>query len=220
MHLKLDMPDSSGTGAGNTDTGNTAREFFNFKNRQHFIDLFEGTETEKNAMATIHKNFSVILRLYSSKNTIIDVDDLEALCTETNLLLVTTFPWATQPPSIHKLLAHTAQRIRMNNNLGMGSFSEEGIETLHKIVRKFRELLARKNNLFLNLFDVWRALMVRSDPVIRNYKRKLTCSVCKGEGHTKRSCPKRNELTKQGCVNEYDDLFNSFVLGYSNPDVM
>ena len=220
MHLKLDMPDSSGTGAGNTDTGNTAREFFNFKNRQHFIDLFEGTETEKNAMATIHKNFSVILRLYSSKNTIIDVDDLEALCTETNLLLVTTFPWATQPPSIHKLLAHTAQRIRMNNNLGMGSFSEEGIETLHKIVRKFRELLARKNNLFLNLFDVWRALMVRSDPVIRSKKRKLICSVCKGEGHTKRSCPKRDELTKQGCANEYDDLFNNFVLGYSNPDVM
>ena len=220
MHLKLDMPDSSGTGAGNTDTGGTAREFFNFKNRQHFIDLFEGTVAEKEAMATLHKHFSVILRLYSSKNTLIDVDDLEALCTETNLLLVKTFPWATQPPSIHKLLAHTAQRIRMNDNLGMGSFSEEGIETLHKIIRRFRELLARKNNLFLNLFDVWRALMVRSDPVIRSKKRKLTCSVCKGEGHTKRSCPKRDELTKQSCANEYDDLFSSFVIGTVESNVM
>jgi len=101
-----------------------------------------------------------------------------------------------------------------------GRFTEEGIETLHKLVRRFRELLARKNNLFLNLFDVWRQLMVRSDPVIRSKKRKLTCSVCKGEGHTKRSCSKRDELTKQGCSDEYDDLFDSLVVGYSNPDEM
>ena len=218
MHLKLDMPDSSGTGAGNTDTGNTAREFFKFKNRKHFIDLFEGTESEKKAMSTIHKNLSVILRAYSSKNVVFDVDDLQALCTATNLLLVKTFPWATQPPSVHKLLAHTADRMRMNENMGMGRFTEEGIETLHKLVRRFRELLARKNNLFLNLFDVWRQLMVRSDPVIRSKKRKLTCSVCKGEGHTKRSCSKRNELTKQGCSDEYDDLFDSLVVGYSNAE--
>ena len=131
-----------------------------------------------------------------------------------------TFPWATQPPSVHKLLAHTADRMRMNENMGMGRFTEEGIETLHKLVRRFRELLARKNNLFLNLFDVWRQLMVRSDPVIRSKKRKLTCSVCKGEGHTKRSCSKRDELTKQGCSDEYDDLFDSLVVGYNNPDEM
>ena len=212
MHLKLDMPDSSGTGAGNTDTGNTAREFFHFKNRQNFVDLVEGTDAEKEAMATLHKNFSVILRLYSSKKILIDTDDLEKLCTDTNLLLVKTFPWATQPPSVHKLLAHTAQRIRMNGGYGMGDFSEEGLETIHKYVRRYRELLARKNNLFNNIYDTWRALMVRSDPVIRSRKRKITCSVCKSEGHTKRSCPKRDELTKQGCINEYDDLFSSFVI--------
>ena len=212
MHMRLDMPDSSGTGAGNTDTGNTARRFFEFKNRIHFVDLFNGTPEEKEAIATLHKNFSVILRLYSSKKHKIDVDYLEELCTETNLLLVTTFPWATQPPSVHKLLAHSAQRIRLNDGYGMGNFSEEGLETLHKMIRRFRELLARKNNLFLNLFDVWRVLMVRSDPIIRNKKRKLYCSVCKGEGHTKRSCKMRDELTKQGCLNEYDDLFNNLLI--------
>ena len=212
MHLKLDMPDSSGTGAGNTDTGNTARQFFHFKNRQNFVDLVEGTDAEKEAMATLHKNFSVILRLYSSKKTLIDTDDLEKLCTDTNLLLVKTFPWATQPPSVHKLLAHTAQRIRMNGGYGMGDFSEEGLETIHKYVRRYRELLARKNNLFNNIYDVWRALIVRSDPVIRSRKRKLTCKVCNSVGHTKRSCPRRDELTKQGCANEYDFLFSSFVI--------
>ena len=212
MHMRLDMPDSSGTGAGNTDTGNSARKFFDFKNRTHIIDLVEGTPQEKEALATLHKNFSIILRLYSSKNHVIDVDYLEELCTETNLLLVTTFPWATQPPCVHKLLAHSAQRIRMNDHKGLGYFTEEGIETLHKLVRRYKELLARKNNLFLNLFDVWRALMVRSDPFIRSKKSKLSCSVCKGEGHTKRSCPKRDELTKQGCLNEYDDLFNNMLI--------
>ena len=212
MHMRLDMPDSSGTGAGNTDTGNSARRFFDFINRIHFVVMFEGTQEEKEAISTLHKNFSIILRLYSSKNHKIDVDYLEELCTETNLLLVTTFPWATQPPCVHKLLAHSAQRIRLNDGYGMGCYSEEGLETLHKLIRRFRELLARKNNLFLNLFDVWRALMVRSDPIIRSKKRQLYCSVCKGEGHTKRSCPKRDELTKQTCQNEYDDLFNSLII--------
>ena len=101
---------------------------------------------------------------------------------------------------------------RGQGGFGMGSFSEEGLETIHKFVRRFRELLARKNNLFNNLFDVWRALIVRSDPVIRSRKRVLTCKVCKSVGHTKRSCPRRDELTKQGCANEYDDLFSSFVI--------
>ena len=100
----------------------------------------------------------------------------------------------------------------MNGGFGMGDFSEEALETLHKYIRRYRELLARKNNIFNNFHDVWKALMVRSDPKIRSWKRKLTCSVCKQEGHTKRSCKLREELTKQGCENEYDALFNSFLI--------
>ena len=70
----------------------------------------------------------------------------------------------------------------------MGMLSEEGLETLHKHLRRFRETRARKTCLNDNLKDVFHLLLLRSDPQVRALYPKLHCSKCKGTGHTVRSC--------------------------------
>lgn len=188
LHLRLDCPDSYGYG-GSSDTGVMARSFFEQKNRAHVVNLVRGTQAEKEGLRKLHENFSVILRVLSSKFYTVDVAAYEELCIETYKLIVLTFPWASVPQSIHRFLAHSAERIRFNDSKGLGNCSEEGLESLHKYVRKFRSVLARKTSLSDNLSDVFSHLFIRSDPIIRSQKRLLECSVCSVIGHTKRSCP-------------------------------
>ena len=76
-----------------------------------------------------------------------------------------------------------------NGDLSLGFFSEEGLEALHKLLRRYRETRARKTDLLANITDVFTVLFVRSDPRIRAMRRKIVCSVCQELGHTIRSCP-------------------------------
>jgi hypothetical protein len=71
--------------------------------------LINGTPEELEDFATLHKHIAVILRVYSSKEHLIDEDSYSQLCTETYLVLVESFPWATVPQSVHRVLAHTAE---------------------------------------------------------------------------------------------------------------
>ena len=59
------------------------------------------------------------------------------------------------PKSIHRLLAHAPDLIRLNGSFGIGIYSEEGVEVLHIIVRRDREMLARKTIVRDNLTDVF-----------------------------------------------------------------
>jgi predicted RNA-binding protein with PUA domain len=90
----------------------------------------------------------------------------------------------------------------------MGDLSEEGLQTLHKLVRRFREMLARETNLLDNLTDVFPHLWIRSDPVIRSKKRTLECTHCSGFGHTKRFCPQLHNKEKSS----YDDMVESYFV--------
>ena len=207
LHMKLDQPDAYGRG-GSTNTAGMARRFFRPNNRQKLLDLIYGTREEKKAFAILHKKFSVILRLISSKKKQIDFMSLEKYNLDTYQFLLESFGWATVPGVVHHVLAHSAERIKLNGGLGLGEWSEEGLETIHKLVRRFREMLARKTSLKDNLTDVAKHLLIRSDPIVRSYKRILYCSVCKGKGHTKRSCP----LKKQKNKTSYDELVGEFFL--------
>ena len=207
LHLKLDQPDSYGRG-GSTNTGNVARRFFYPKNRQKLLNLIYGTREEKRAFGKLHKQFAVILKLISSKKKQIDFMSLEKYCLDTYVDLREAFEWATVPGVVHHVLAHSAERIKLNGGHGLGEWSEEGLDTLHKLVRRFREMLARKTNLQDNLTDVAKHLLIRSDPTVRSYKRILQCSVCKVKGHTKRSCPTRKQKSKTS----YDELVGDFFL--------
>jgi hypothetical protein len=123
------------------------------------------------------KNFAVILRIVSSKERLVDVNAFEQLCIETTLVLVEAFPWASFPQSVHRVLAHLAERIRSNGGHGLGLYSEEGLEGLHKYVRRFKERLSRKNSLKDNLTDTFGHLWIRSDLIIRSKRRVLECSI-------------------------------------------
>ena len=205
LGLKVDQP----TIGGSTNTGNVARRFFESRNRQKIIDLFNGTESEKKALGELHRRFSVILKLISSKKTTIDVDSMEQYCTDTYVLLVESFgQWATVPGVVHHLLAHSAERIRLNEYKGLGEWSEEGLEACNKLVRRFRKMLARKTNLKDNFTDVIKRLLVRSDPTVRSHKRVFICSHCNAKGHTKRSCPSRRKAK----FDAYDDIVKDFFL--------
>ena len=151
---------------------------------------------------------SVILRLISSKKHQIDYMSLEKYCLDTYVFLRESFEFTTVPGVVHHVLAHSAERIKFNGGFGLGEWSEEGLETLHKLVRRFRERLARKTSLKDNLTDVAKHLLIRSDPIIRSYKRVLSCTICKEKGHTKRSCP----LKKQKNKTSYDELVGEFFL--------
>ena len=107
VHLKLDQPDSSGTG-GNSYTAAVARSFFSAKKRRSVLDLFEGSSAEKEAIEKLLKMFSIILRVISSKEKQIDTDSFEQYCTEAYCLLAESFPWASIPTSIHRVLGHSA----------------------------------------------------------------------------------------------------------------
>jgi hypothetical protein len=209
LHMRLDQPDSHGAG-GSSDTGQTARQFFSQKKRADFIALLKGTEKEKEDLKKLHENYSVILRVMSSKEKEIDTESFEEFCLETYLHQVQSFPWASVPQSLHRILAHSAERIRMNDGFGLGSLSEEGLEATHKLVRRFRAILSRKTSLQDNLQDVFKHLWVRSDPVIRQHARVLECTNCFSQGHTRRSCPE----IRHGCELEEDEKVNQFFVDH------
>ena len=95
-------------------------------------------------VGTLQTNLSVLLRIFNS-NQAIDKDKLDSLCKETYESILTDFPWASVTPSLHKLLAHSPELIRdWNNGFGLKDFSEEAVEACNKLIRKYREHLARK----------------------------------------------------------------------------
>ena len=86
------------------------------------------------------------------------------MCKDTYQLIVETFPWASINPTLHKVLAHSAQLIeQFNGGRGLKSFSEEGLEACHKYIRRYREQLARKISFEANLKDVFLRLISQSD---------------------------------------------------------
>ena len=62
-----------------------------------------------------------------------------------------------------------------NVGFGLKDFSEEGTESCNKLIRKYRENLARKNSFETNLMDIFVGLASQSDPISVSYRRSLTC---------------------------------------------
>ena len=62
----------------------------------------------------------------------------------------------------------------MNNNKGLGEYSESGLEHNNKFLRFFRQSLARKTSQETNLQDCIERLWLKSDPKVRNIKKLRT----------------------------------------------
>lgn len=191
------------------------RWFFHPKNRKNVLSLFERapdgsrtviTNKQKKILPTLLQNFSVILRLLNSDETI-NVDAYEDLLKETNLILIDHFHFMSITPTVHAVLAHSADLIRNNHKRGLLDKSEEASEASHKVLKFLREHGARNTSLEDNLKDCFRKLWFISDPIIRNAKRTLKCSNCDNIGHTIRSCPELRDPEKS----EDDFLLDSLI---------
>ena len=139
--LRIDQPSSDG---GTTSTGNVARECFSNKNDLiHWISSLLPPEYH-NPLAKIQNNLFAILRTFSCSREI-NTDALDIICRETYEFILLQFPWANITPSLHKLLAHCTELIRdCNDGYGLKDFSEEAVESCNKLIRRYREHLARK----------------------------------------------------------------------------
>ena len=82
------------------------------------------------------------------------------MCSDTYELIIDTFPWARITPTLHKVLAHSAQLIEdYNGGRGLRSLSEEGLKACHKHIRRYREQLARKFSFKTNIQDIFIRLL-------------------------------------------------------------
>ena len=209
LGMKLDQPDPNGSG-GNTDTAELGRKFFSEKKRIGVLNLFKAEdETTQVAILEILQGFSVILRVISSKQKV-DTREFNEFCLKIYKLFVETFPWASVPDSVHRVLAHCAEVMAKNGEYALGFFTEEGLEALHKFVRRYRLTHARKCGLEENIHDVFSRLYLQSDPQIRENLRPLSCSLCHGSGHTRRSCALNPKREKIDFLGKDDDLVKSF----------
>ena len=126
------------------------------------------TENELHVLQELHQKFSVILRIISSKSYV--REEFEDFCYDTYKLLLQEFPWMKLSETVHRLLAHSAEVIRLNGNQSLGQLSESPLEAQHKLVRKYRTYLARLTNETDNLQDVYTRLYMRFCPLIRKQK--------------------------------------------------
>ena len=215
LFMKIDTHDS--TSSGTTDTGNIARKFFSSSSRDNVLDLIEGdgedTIINKSKFKDLLQRFSIILRILSSKSVKIIYRLFEKFCMETYIAILDYFNWVHIPGSIHRLLGHIAERIHANEDFGLGSLSEEGLESSNKMVRRFRELGARKTGLRHSLIDIYSHWWVQSDGKIQANSRSYQCHNCFGKKPTqggKRLPGPSTTIT----FNENEDelLFESFIL--------
>ena len=145
-------------------------------------------------------------------------EKIDELCKQQmRLQLLHIGDWIKFPETIHELYAHLAQFIAANDNRGLKNLSEENLEALHKIARKFRETKARLMNLGDNLHDTLARLNTRSDPVVQYYEPKVVCKICDREGHSQISCDYASSKTGPNLSYE-DSVFWLYVDPRDRPE--
>lgn len=207
LFMKLDMPDSTGHG-GSSDTGNVAKRFFSDERRNAVLELIDITchedDMNKKKIADMLQRFSVILRIISSKDHLINYIAFQNYCRDTYMIILEYFHWIRIPGTIHRMLAHSAQRIHINSDYGLGTTSEEGLESVHKMVRRYRAQGSRKCGMRENLEDIWSHWWIASDPKIRFVGTTQQCKSCYETKNSKVS-KLSEELANDGELKEHND---------------
>ena len=168
--LRIDQPDPSG---GTTSTGSVARRAFSAESQ--FIECVSSlVEPQyKEALSKLHTQISAILRIFNSDRKV-NTNELGKLCKSTYLLkpkpeltsLNNSSKCANSLCNVGVIFAH-------GNDSRIKCFSEEGSEACNKLIRKYREHLARKTSSEDNMIDIFVRLACESDPVILGFRSKL-----------------------------------------------
>ena len=139
-------------------------------------------------VVNLHVNCEFILRTISSQKQKIDTEVFGNICINTYVDILTHFKWVDLTPTVHKILAHARELINLNNGMGIGHLSEEGLEAVHKIIRRIRASWTLQTSDLANLKDLIKKVWLKSDPVFYSFKKVLKCSSCGATGH-QRKCP-------------------------------
>ena len=163
LGLRVDEPRAGGS--GNSDDGNTARRAF-----QSAAVFAEATGIDEGLIVQLH----VLLQAVSS-NYPLSIPALTQHCCETAERYVQLYPWFAMPPTLHKLLIHVADVVEACV-LPIGMMSEEASESRNKNVRQYRLHHTRKSSRYNTMCDLFRYLLVSSDPLISSsgmYRRRV-----------------------------------------------
>ena len=143
---------NSGGHSGTTTTGNTGRKFFSQK-LVPVVEKLIGDEAVRQTVLTLHLKLSIVLRVISS-NELINMDEYEKLVKEIGILLAEKFSWAKLNFTLHASLHHSAELMKDNDCRGLGSLSEEALESNNNDLRIFMESFSRKFSGEYQLRDV------------------------------------------------------------------
>ena len=182
----------AGIKGGTSNDGKQGRKFFSDLLTPVIQGLLSKPSNEKYQapMLLLHKNLSLILRIISC-NKKIDIESFKKLCEDTSRLLSTDLRWVRICHSIHGPLHHSVELIAMNNNKGLGIYSEEGLEAGNKSTRFMLEHSTRKCDGNKQLEDVHNRQTEKSDPynryVCKTFHSQTKCMICNGNDHTVRS---------------------------------
>lgn len=156
MGLIVDKPKP---GYGNSNDGNTARNFFKNSDKSAEITGLD--------VSLINK-FYTILRVLSSGYDI-NIEKFEKFANETRHLYLSLYSWYYMPVTVHKILIHSAEVIK-SALLPIGQLSEEAQEARHKDCRRFREHHTQKTSRSTTNRDLLNMLFITSDPVINSHR--------------------------------------------------
>lgn len=186
-HLGLRISEPLPAG-GNSNDGNTARTFF-----REYKTVAKITGLNENLLERMH----IILILISCRNEI-KTEDFKDYAEKTRELYVRLYDWYPLSPTVHKVIAipvisyyqilfifliviqvliHSATIIR-HMVLPIGMYSEEAQESRNKSIRRYREFFARKFNRVRNIEDVFKRLLLTSDPFLTLKYGKTTRAEC------------------------------------------
>ena len=88
----------------------------------------EDLETKQDEFEKIFLNLCALVKVLNSHQTEINIGRFKEMSIQTYQLITTAFPWCQVPESLHRVLGHGWERIRDNENKGLGRESEEGLE--------------------------------------------------------------------------------------------
>ena len=155
--------------AGTTTNGNVCERLL--KNHRYTLGSLV-PERFQPALSEFLNSLWVILFIYTSESkTHVNTPLYREFCANSYELLLNSFEksenkWINISPTRHMLLAHSWELIEINDNYGLGEFSETGLEYNNKFLRFFRQYLAKKNSQESNLADCIDRFWLKSDPGI------------------------------------------------------
>lgn len=142
-------------GKGNSNTGNISRRFFK---------SYDITASILGLEPSLIKNLYMALEVINCKYTV-NTAEFKTLTSNILQQLKSEFNITRIPPTLHKVLFHTCA-LSNHFELPLVYFSEEALEASHQLIKRARSGHSRRTSISNNNQDIFRYLMVLSDPSI------------------------------------------------------